>query len=284
MRGALTGDTLFATVKLARQASEKLILVVEGDDDHFVLKQHLNERDVLVICATGGKPNVLRASRLASDQHVQGVRFFIDADYDRHLRPAPEYPSTVVTSTGHDAFADMAVEGTSLLDRVIDSHSRAGRRNGAEFETSEVREQAFKLAAAIAPLRIANDNHDYGLNLRAFPFGKIPTLPATDEMFAALAIQRSGTPLTAEALVADIQDEAARLSVSEGLLIGDHDLFGALSRVLREHGVIAGAESMSASFIAGLLCAHLGVTDWYQELDEWGHVNSRSTFSCPCAA
>ncbi|MFB7250553.1 hypothetical protein [Microbacterium sp. NPDC056234] len=238
-----------------------------------------------VIARTVGNTSLASVGRYAISRKSEAAKIVDDEPgMTDVLSPTREYPSTVVTSTGHDAFADMAVQGTALLDRVIDSHSRAGRRNGAVFDTSHVRERAFDLAASVAPLRIANENHDYGLNLRGFPFGRIPSLPATEEMLANLAIQRSGTPLTAEALAEDIKEEAARLEVGPGLLIGDHDLFGALSRVLRDYGVTAGAETMSASFIAGLLCAHLGVTDWYQDLDEWGRRNSRLTFSCPCAA
>ncbi|MBP3978492.1 hypothetical protein [Microbacterium sp. BLY] len=275
---------MYATVLLARQATQQLILVIEGADDDFVLKQHLNEQDVLTIPSNGGKGGALQAAKLASEQSLRGVRFLVDADYDRYLPSRPEYPDNVTSSHGHDTFADMLFAGANLLERVIESHSRSGRRNGATFDTADVRAQAVALAAAIAPLRLANELHSYGLNLRGFPFGKIASLPADEEALAKIAIDRSGTPLSPSTLVAAMSEAGSRLGEERTLVVGDHDLFGALSRVLREHGISAGADAMAASFLAGLLCAHLGSTDWYRELNDWGAANSRVTFACPCAA
>lgn len=284
MRQALTGSTLYATVLLARQATQQLILVIEGADDDFVLKQHLNEKDVLTIPSNGGKRGALQAAKLASEQSLNGVRFLIDADYDQYLPSRSEYPENVTSSRGHDMFADMLFVGPNLLERVIESHSRSGRRNGATFDAADVRTQAVALAAAMAPLRLANQLHSYGLNLRGFPFGKIASLPAGDEALAKIAIDRSETPLLPSTLAAAMFEAGTRLSEEKALVVGDHDLFGALSRVLREYGVSAGSDAMAASFLAGLLCAHLGATDWYRELVDWGVLNSRIFFACPCAA
>lgn len=48
MRGAITPTTIFGTVAMARQGSSSLILVVEGDDDHFMIKEHINDGDVVL--------------------------------------------------------------------------------------------------------------------------------------------------------------------------------------------------------------------------------------------
>jgi len=89
----------------------------------------------------------------------------------------------------------------------------------------------------------------------------------------------STSPPSSSEIAGDQSHKAAELSV----LVGDHDLFKALAKVLDHHGVKAGAESMWTAFMTGLSCAHLPATDWYQELAAWGTANMRETFVCPCA-
>lgn len=284
MRGALTGDTLFATVLLTRQATKELILVVEGDDDHYVFEAHINDRDVRLVMGTGGKPNVLRAAEIADAQDLKGVRFFVDADFDRAAETPVAYPANVTVSTNHDTLMDVVLGGDLLLDRVIDTHCRAARRAGNEFTTEEVRREAMELAGTMVPLRVANEDGGLGLRLRDFPLGNVTALPAQVAELAQIAIARSNTSLTIDEVVQRVGVTNAVLTNAREPLVGDHDFFRALSRVLRSKGVTAGAESLLTAFLAGMLCAHLGVTDWYVELTAWGAAHNRTTFACPCAA
>lgn len=284
MRSVLNANTVFATVILARQASHQLIVVVEGEDDHFIIKDHINSREVMLISGSGGKQNVLDAAAIADVQGVRGVRFLIDADYDRFVHPALRYPPNAISSKHHDAVMDIVIDGTVLLDRVIDSHSRAGRRNGAAFTTKIVREQAIGLASTMASLRIVNERKGHGLRLHGFPFSNLITLPPSNADLASIAVGRSSRAVTQAALEADLSEEISQVGVHVNFLVGDHDLFKALSRVLKDVGVIAGADALWSSFLAGILCAHLGATDWYAELSAWAETNGRSMFACPCAA
>ena len=284
MRSALNANTVYATVVLARQASHHLIVVVEGEDDHFIVKDHVNSRDIMLISGSGGKRNVLDAAAIADAQGVRGVKFLVDADYDRFTDPALRYPPNVISSKYHDAIVDIVMSGTVLLDRVIDSHSRAGRRNGAAFRTEIARQRALGLASTLAPLRIVNERKRYGLRLQAFPFSNLPTLPPSESDLASIAVGRSACTVTQAALEVDLAKEISHVGVHIEFLVGDHDLFKALSRVLKDVGVIAGADALWSSFLAGILCAHLGATDWYAELSTWAEANGRSMFACPCAA
>ncbi|MFK4836948.1 hypothetical protein ACI3KY_14585 [Microbacterium sp. ZW T2_14] len=284
MRSALTGETLFATVLLTRQATSELILVVEGDDDHFLFEAHINEHDVRLVRGTGGKSNVLHAAALAEQQRLRGVRFFVDSDFDALASPPVRYPENVTSSSNHDVLMDVLLAGQVLLHRVIDTHSRAARMAGTTFSTSDVREQAFALAAAMVPLRIANETEQWELRLRDFPLGNVSSLPVSETELAAIAIGRSSTALAVETITSGTARIADRLPQQHDQFVGDHDFFSALSRVLRDHGVTAGARSLLTAFLAGLLCAHLGATDWYRDLVGWGETHGRMTFSCPCAA
>lgn len=282
MRSALNSTTLFGTVLMARQASASLILIVEGQDDYSLLKHHVNERDVLLIAGSGGKVKLIEAAKIAMQRFIHGVRFLIDADYDRFTQPTASYPPNVIPSTGHDVVMDVVRSGENLLDRVIDAHSRSAVRGGSVFTSLEVREAALDLAASIAPLRILSELRGYGLNLQSFPFGKLSSVPATDHEIASLSIERSGTALTVDELVDGMRAEERHLGTVRDALVGDHDYFRALARVLRTHGVSAGHAVLWTSFLAGTLCAHLAATEWFRALSSWGEANSREVFKCPC--
>lgn len=284
MREALSGETLFATVLLTRQATSELILVVEGDDDHFLFEAHINQGDVRLLRGTGGKNNVLRAAAIAEQQQLRGVRFFVDSDFDALASPPIAYPENVTTSSNHDILMDVLFAGQVLLDRVIDTHCRSVRLAGTTFSTPDVREQALALAAALVPLRVASEAEGWELRLRDFPLGNVSSLPATTTELAAIAIGRSSTSLDVETVANEVTRLSERLPQPRDPFVGDHDFFSALSRVLRDHGVTAGARSLLTAFLAGLLCAHLGATDWYVELVGWGRAHGKMTFSCPCAA
>lgn len=283
MKGALNQNTVFATIVMARQASSALLLVVEGDDDHFILKDHLDRLDVVLIAGNGGRDNVLRAARLADGKGLRGVRFLVDSDLDRFMSPSVEYPANVLRSTHHDIVVDLLIESTPYVDKIIDSHSRSARRNGAEFSTVTVREEASALAAALAPLRIVNDRQSYGLKFKDFPFGKVADLPAASLALSEITIARSNTQLTAFELSEMVEAETSHTEVDICLLYGDHDFFRALGRVLKSHGVAVSPDALVATFLAGILCSHLAATGWYQSLVEWGQSYGRNIFCCPCS-
>lgn len=285
MIGALNSNTFFNTIALARQNVRALILVVEGDDDHFLVKTHVNDVEVLLIAGVGGRPVVLDAAEKAERQNVRGVRFMIDVDYDRFTDPTRRYPSNVVASKHHDAIVDLLIVNTGLLDRVIEAHARTAVRKGAKIDAAQVRQAAFELAGSVAPLRIANDRNGYGLNLKKFPFGELKTLMPTPAHLAELVVRRSGHTRTQADVEADILSECAHLGLNLSLLVGDHDYFRALAKVLRLAGVVGlSDEALWSAFLSGVTCANLAFTDWYQELVDWGAANARSTFVCPCAA
>lgn len=283
MRGAINASTIFGTIVMARQGSSSLILVIEGDDDHFLIDSHVNDGDVILI-GGNGRPKLLEAAEKAERRGIRGVRFLVDVDYDRFARPTDQFPANVIASKHHDAVMDLIMANIGLLDRVIDSHSRSARRRGVQFDTPAAREAAFELAATVAPLRIVNERAGHNLTLKKFPFGDLPSISPTAIELAQAAIKRSATTVTDVDLAAQITAEHSHLGLDKAVLVGDHDLFRALSRVLREYGVTAVADSMWTAFLPGVMCAELAGTDWYREVEAWGAANARTTFTCPCAA
>ena len=283
MKEVLNANTFFNTVAMIRQDISALLLIVEGEDDYFVLKSH-NSEDLHLLPGVGGRANLLAAAELADKRMLSGVKFLIDSDYDAFVASGRSYPSNVITSKTHDVFMDMIVVGSKVIDRVIESHSRAvGRSSGPALVATAVRNEAVILAARLAPLRIANERHGLGLNLSKFPFGSLTSLEPLDDEIAKLAIGRSNTSLSEINLVAHIKAESAHRSVDSVAVVGDHDFFRALSRVLEEKGARSTSDSLFSSFLAALSCDQVVATDWYVELEGWAAVNGMGAFACPCA-
>lgn len=283
MRGAITPTTIFGTVLLARQGSRSLILVVEGDDDRFMVKDHVNDEDVILI-GGNGRPKVLEAAEKAERQRVRGVRFLIDADYDRFTQPTLRYPANVISSVSHDAMIDIVLANPSVLDRVIASYGRSVERRGGTLNVAALRTAAIALAASVAPLRIVNERKALNLNLRDFPFGRLTSGSPTNAEIAALAVERSDTALSDVQLEIDIGAERSHAGVDVTLLVGDHDLFRALARVLSDHGVNIRPDYLWSGFLSAVDCRHLSFVAWYGELVDWGAANSRNTFNCKLAS
>ena len=283
MKEALNENTLFNTLAMARQNVASLILVVEGEDDYFLLKAHHNSADLLLIPGRG-RPTTLATAELADKRGLAGVRFLVDSDYDRFSSTAQAHPSNVLFSTHHDLIMDALLADVQTFNRLIAAYARGAERRGIEVDVDLIRRRAFALAASVAPFRIVNERNSLELNLAKFPFGKVASMSPTQTELATLVIERTNTALTVDLLVGEIGQERAHHDSPVELLVGDHDLFRALARVLREHGATATADALFTSFLAAVTCAQVMATNWYETVMNWGRRNSRTPFLCPCAA
>lgn len=284
MKEALTANVFFNTIALARQNVRSLILVVEGDEDNFLMKAHVNAVDVLLIAGVGGRTNVLRAAALAEANGLGGLKFLVDADYSSFIEPDADYPGNVLLSKHHDAIIDVLVPNSRLVERAIEVHTRSVARKGVQVNTEEIRRDAYLLAASVAPLRIANDRNGYGLRLADFPFGELSTLRPSETDLADLVVKRSGFKWSRVGIESDMR---AELTLLDGVkiehLVGDHDLIRALAAVLRARGVSAlSPDALWTGILLAMQCAHLAAANWYSAISDWALSNSRLAFACPC--
>ena len=278
MKELLNDNTLFVEVVMARQGSKALVLVVEGKDEEFLLKKHLDREQVTLVAGQGGKQNILKvATRVSADPLIDGVGFLIDSDYDRVIDPAITYPNTVFTSSRHDAVIDVLATNWPLIEQVIEAHSRKKSVSGAS-----VRLKALALASELSVLRVLNDRLDLSLNLQNFPFGELPD-PATSDSIARIALARSGlVSYDTEMLTAKMKEEAERIKhIDKEHLVGDHDYFKALASVLKLEGITPGFENLVSSFLALVSCRHVSAADWYTHIDTWAQENDTQPFLCP---
>ncbi len=267
---------------MVRQEIRLPILVVEGDDDYFVLEKHKSD-DLYLITGGGGRPMVLAAAALAQRHSLPAVKFLADADFDRFVNPAHAHPENVVLSHHHDFFMDLIFAQPHIIDWVIQTHYRSAlRRNGNTAQPPELRKMAVLLAARLAALRIVNERKGLGLNLKEFPFGKFRSLEPTVDAIARIAIERSDTALSVDELVLEIEEESAHKSAEINFLVGDHDFFRALARVLDQYKIKVSDTTLCSSFISALNCGLIMTAKWYETITHWCSTYGYTAFRCPC--
>lgn len=284
MKGALNSHTFFATVAMARRATSALILVVEGDDDHLLVQRHVKKKSIVVIQGVGGRGSVLAAAERSEHSQMRGVRFLIDADYDRYTGAGAVYPMNVIASANHDVMMDVVLSSQKTLGQVVDTFARSARRRGVAFDTMRVLSESVRLAMTVAALRIVNDRSKYGLKLENFPFGSLSALVPSVQEVASVAVGRSRPSVDVAVLSDEVVRESKRIGEVDVRAIGDHDYFAALSRVLSAYGAKVGGDALWSGFLAAVRCEHLERTLWFGEVRNWSLQNQCDAFACPCAS
>lgn len=285
MKEALNSNTLFNTLAMIRAEKSSVILVVEGDDDLFLIKRHLSKLTIL-LKGVGGKSAVVETAHRVDKFPIKDVLFLIDADYDRVTAPDREYPGSVVASSNHDVFMDIILANEELLERIVEAHTRQlSRRTGKEIRPSEIVAAAMSLAASLAPLRIVNETESLSLKLVDFPFGSVSSHRPNPREIVSLAVTRSQTQLSVDEVQAKVIEQQSKNIHEQSVLIGDHDLFRSLSRVLALNGVKGvGAETLWTGFLAAADCRHIARTAWFASVKSWSSNRGQTSFMCPCAA
>jgi hypothetical protein len=284
VRENLNFNTLFNTVAMVRSEIQKLILIVEGDDDFHLLDHHASD-DAVLMPGQGGKPHVLTAAALVEHHSIGRVCFLVDRDFDTYTLTSDPYPANVISSSRHDFFMDIVDAAAYVVDVVVSIHARRMGRRGGVIDAASMRVEALALASKIAPFRIVNDKLGLGLNFRDFPFGNFSTINPTSLDISKLIVGRSNTEWTSEQLSSLVDDECPSIIGEPIDLVGDHDFFRALSRVLYEHGMRRiTADDLFNSFLSNLSsnCDALRATNWHRAVEDWADAHDSSATSCPC--
>lgn len=277
MREHLSVNSLLAQILMHRQHDQNLILVVEGPDDYDLIDHHNSDR-MTVIPGVGGRPMVLEAADLAERERIGGVRFIVDSDFDRVLNPGMHYSTLVITSESHDLIMDAVHSARGALHRVIKGMTRkVSRSRSNPVEPSSLVEQATEIATLVTRLRLANERHKLGLNLRGFPFGQLKSKPITMTQVVNVAVQRSREAKTDCVLRALEEIPEAHHSRE---LMGDHDFFSALANILRSIGVNVKDEQLVSSFMSAVPCISLSKSAWYGSVVDWAIENGIQAFNC----
>lgn len=284
MKEYLNENTLFNTVAMFLDENETLLLVLEGPDDHLLLKEFCTPQ-LQLMAATGGRPQVLSAAKLASERGVARARFLVDQDYDRFSGSTAAQLNNVFASDHHDCFLDLMHTNPSLLRRVIDVYCDSTRRrddlNITIPEPEAIEKEAFGLASMLAASRIVDARRELYLDFKRFHFGGLPAKDFDVAKIAEIVLTRSqyenGDRSEVIADAVSTHSEVVQMPHSP---VGDHDLFSALARVMTQYEVHVSDKILQRSYILKVTCLALSGTGWYQRIQQWCESHGRTGFTC----
>lgn len=284
MREHLNENTLFNTVAMVLDESQGLLLVLEGPDDHLLLRGSCTPQ-LQLLTATGGRSQVLSAARLAHDRRLRRARFLVDQDYDSYSESTDTQLDNVFVSDHHDCFVDLMCVDRSLLHRVIEVHCEpARRRRDRDLNVPDpafIEGEAFALASKLSATRIVDARRGLSLDFKRFRFGGL----ASDDFDVTRITE---IVLTRSQYAADDRDEVLSDALSahteiagmQHSPVGDHDLFAALARVMRQYEVHVSDDHLQRGFILSVSCSSLIKTNWGRAIQQWCEIYGWSGFTC----
>lgn len=284
MREYLNENTLFNTVAMFLDESDALLLVLEGPDDHLLLRGSCTPQ-LQLLTATGGRSQVLSTARLAHDRGLRRARFLVDQDYDRYNGSTETQLDNIFVSDHHDCFVDLICADRSLLHRVIEVHCEAVRRRGDETvntpDPAHIEGEAFTLASMLAATRIVDARRELFLDFKRFKFGGLAVVDFEVTRIAEIVLNRSQYAGDDRAeVLADAVSTHAEIAEMKHSPVGDHDLFAALARVMQQYEVYERGVSLQRGFILAVGCSSLIQTSWCKAIQQWCKSYGVSGFTC----
>lgn len=284
MREYLNENTLFNTVAMVLDEGEGLLLVLEGPDDHLLLKGSCTPQ-LQLLTATGGRPQVLSTARLAHDRRLRRARFLVDQDFDRYNGSTETQLDNVFVSDHHDCFVDLVCVDRSHLHRVIDVHCEQARRRSDQAvsvpEPAFVEGEAFTLASKLAATRIVDARRGLFLDFKRFKFGGLAANDFDVTRIAEIVLTRSRyAGDDRDEVLADAVSVHSEIVEMQHSPVGDHDLFAALARVMRQYEVHVSDDHLQRGFILSVSCDSLIKTNWGKAIQQWCKSYGMSGFTC----
>ena len=283
------------------------MLVIEGEDDRYIMQKHLDPR-ITLSCAAG-KAQVLavRNELLNRGVDLGNIRFLVDSDFDDILGIEHVGGTELICSDTHDIVMDVVVLDKVLIERYIESvllRAKPSVMNaigvGASYPErlpfiGSVIRDAFEAGKIVSALRVVNGKNNYGLKLRDFPFGLVERFDvssivkiAFDRAKATDLLYYSDPDSSSEKFVSriEVEDEISSVlmefSSSSYPAVGDHDFFSAVAKVVEYKTNVGSVKELEAVFYTGLHCGMLGEVRWFSLIREWVCViyGSDSKASC----
>lgn len=273
LREYLNENTLFSSVALLAKAESRPILVVEGPDDSFLVKQHCEE-NLVVLMATGGVSQLIGAATRAIGDNLPNVRFLADRDYTDFRPDARRTLTNVFLSETHDVFTDLHFAEPSILLRVIalKCDSAARRPDGSENTDppAHLLEKTLLASRCLAAGRIVSEQQDLRIPFERFSFSNLDPGPIT--LTRVLATLRDSCGMSDS--LGESFDQAAAGALSRycsGPLppVGDHDLFSALTYVLRISGIQIRTRDARHLFVMGVTFSTFAQTSFFRAVEKW---------------
>lgn len=270
---------------LSAHSSDSLIVVMEGDDDPFLLKNWVSG-SVIVRAGQGGKGQILRVAERFVAEGNDRVRFVVDRDYDDFAVPSVVYPSNVVVSHHHDCFVDVLSVNQYLLAQIVDYRLDSRRRSDNKYadlargaSVASLVDRAFELASMLAACRIVDLRGALNLNFKAFKFvGHDNEMLNASYIMRVLHVGFGGSDVVLNDRCDKVERIASELGLLDFPLVGDHDLFAAVNYVLGEYGQSVPDKLIRTSIISSISILVLRELIWCNVLEDWANSHGISFF------
>lgn len=275
MREYENENTLHNAIALAVSGDRNsLVVVMEGDDDSFLLKRWVGD-SIRVMSGSGGKGQVIRVAQQFERRGQDRVKFVVDRDYDDFASCAVEYPSNVLSSCHHDCFVDVLAAHERLLPMVVDYHLDSVRRSGGSkgelvtgLSVEAVVTRCFDLASMLAACRIVDYRYSLGLNFKGFKYNSIDDLN-TSYIMQRLIESNPSFELEPASFCAEAEAVLCDVRMRSFPPVGDHDLFAALNFVVSKYSSAPSEKTLRVAVLSSLSVAILRRISWCKALEAW---------------
>lgn len=259
MEDLIDGDTVFADILMMRQVDDKIVVLVEGQEDVRIIDAHINFDDCRSEIAHG-KKNVLRVAELCNENGMAHVLCVVDRDFDSDDKILSRSVHISI-SENYDLLADVVVKCPDAVGRVITSHvDRAKYKAHTTKMRMEATDLAVDIAAHIGCLRYASIMDGHALQMKRFPVpGLIEAYEESQlvETVASVAKQKSTSCTLTVEEIAEILRRTLSNSGNLHLLCNSHDLANILAALIRDRW--GGPSTAGAEVIVRALS---GALDW----------------------
>lgn len=255
---------------------DSLFVVMEGEDDSFLLKQWVGD-SIRIMPGRGGKGNVIRVAEKFAERGQNRVKFVIDRDYDAFSSRMVEYPSNVICSSNHDCFVDVVAAHAHLLPLVVDYHLDSARRSGGKraadlvnVSVDDIVGKGFELASMLAACRIVDFRYSLGLKFKCFKYVGEPY----DRFSASYIMQRiielnKRSELNVDKYCEKVERVLCEVRDYSFPPVGDHDLFSALNYVVSLYSRAPSEKVLRLSVLSSLSVERLRKIWWCKLLEDW---------------
>lgn len=287
MLESVTGQTLYTQFLMDREIDPRPWLLVEGDDECYMLDPHLDRHHFRSVPAHG-KKNVLEAMEVF-DGHGEhaGALFVVDADFDAGGAPT-KTACHISMSRAYDLEAEVLLNHGTVSRSIVIAHGRKEHQAPlSEQEVEALVMQALFLAKLVGAVRRIVHDTQVGIAVKNMPFHDL-WAPFTRGC-AIQALRRiisgrfGGSPPSA-AQIREI------ITLHDSALASGHDILAALAAGMGYHrGCHPRSRDLRASFhiavtpqVLEQLSVHASAAAWGNTTlgrSPWRRVDSGGSYS-----
>lgn len=280
----LTGDDLFALVKMLRTSDNRTVVLLEGGTDCDALEPHIDTEDAYALPGHS-RTTVERAIELVDQTDTERVVALVDRDWTTVLFPATESANLFFTDL-YDLDATILFEG-DVLERVLSSLTdRERRRNDLDELKVSARELLIQLAGVMGVGRYVAVRDELEIRFRELPaHACVDSAHCRIDIsaLAIVAVRKSKEPKCDEGQLANFIREQLQEEEDDLLrFCSGHDLAAQIASLARTKwgGAKISADLVERTLRAALDCQTLKMTTFYAEMRQWASDANTSVWSC----